>query len=469
MKQPHKQASYTLRSRRQWQVQMDKWIGERTNTRAHTRLRLVDALVGVLAWAGLSAAVYAEPQPAPQLSTTEFQQCLKKRQSSQQFKRIKAENFWQYVPAQPDSSVITLLNHQPEFTKPVWDYMAVLVDAERVADGVAAYRQYAGVLRQIEQRYGVAAHDVVAVWGVESDFGKTLGKRPLMDSLATLSCFGRRQKYFRGELAAAMRIVQDGHVPQHKMTGSWAGAFGQTQFMPSTFLRLAQDFDGDGRKDIVDNPIDALASTAYFLKKAGYRTGQPWGYEVRLPANYAGVKGRKAKRAMGYWRSKGVRLVNGKSLPNTLKKAGLLLPAGAGGPAFLVGKNFDTFYSYNASEKYALAIAQLSRLIAAGEMQNIGFAAPWPTDDPGISRAQTIAMQKALLARGHDIGEADGKAGSRTRAAVKEEQRRMGMSVTGRAGQRFYRALMATAATAANPADGDRHMPAASAVSDNRP
>lgn len=428
------------------------------------------AKISAMLLCGAMTLAFAEKPPVPDLSTAEFQQCLKKLQKSKQFKRISAENFWKYAPKQPDPTVIPLLNYQPEFTKPVWDYMAVLVDAERASDGIAAHQQYAKVLRQIEQRYGVAANDVVAVWGVESDFGKTLGKRPLMDSLATLSCFNRRQKYFRGELAAAMRIVQDGHVPAEKMTGSWAGAFGQTQFMPSTFLRLAQDFDGDGRKDIVDNPVDALASTAYFLQKAGYRKGQPWGYEVRLPANYAGVKGlksgRKAKRAMGYWRSKGLRLVNGKPLPNTLKKAGLLLPAGVQGPAFLVGKNFDTFYSYNASEKYALAIAQLSKLIAAGEAQHIGFATPWPTDDPGISRAQTVAVQKALLAKGHDIGEADGKAGSRTRAAVKAEQRKMGMPVTGRAGQRFYRALMATAA---NPADGGTQMPAASAVSDNRP
>lgn len=358
------------------------------------------AQLSLLLLGSFSASAQAEMPPTPNLSTAEFQQCLTKLQKSKQFKRITAQNFWKYAPKQPDPTVIPLLNYQPEFTKPVWDYMAVLVDAERAADGIAAYQQYGKALRQIEQRYGVAANDVVAVWGVESDFGKTLGKRPLMDSLATLSCFDRRQKYFRGELAAAMRIVQEGHVPAEKMTGSWAGAFGQTQFMPSTFLRLAQDFDGDGRKDIVDNPIDALASTARFLQKAAYRTGQPWGYEVRLPANYAGATGRKSKKNISYWRNKGVRLVNGKPLPNTLKKAGLLLPAGKTGPAFLVGKNFDTFYSYNASEKYALAIAQLSKLIARGEAQNIGFATSWPTDDPGISRAQTVAVQKALLAKG---------------------------------------------------------------------
>lgn len=400
-------------------------------------------LVVLTAGVAFPAAV-AAAAPLPQLDSGHFQKCLKKLQSSKPFRHIKAQNFWQYVPEEPDPSVISLLNRQPEFTRPVWDYMAVLVDAERVADAVTAQQQHATVLRSIEQRYGVAAHDVVAVWGVESDFGKTLGKRPLMESLATLSCFDRRQKYFRGELAAAMRIVQDGHVPLHKMTGSWAGAFGQTQFMPSTFLRLAQDFDGDGRKDIVDSPVDALASTAYFLQKAGYRTGEPWGFEVALPENYAGVQGRKKKKPLHYWKKQGLRLVNGKPLPSALKKAGLLLPAGKQGPAFLVGRNFDTFYRYNASENYALAIAQLATLTAAGETQSIGFVTPWPTDDPGISRAQTVAVQKALLAKGYDIGEADGKAGSRTRAAVRQEQRKMGEAATGRAGQRFYRMLLAT-------------------------
>lgn len=391
----------------------------------------------------MTATSYAAKPPVPNLSTEKFQQCLSRLAGSKGFSRVSNKTFWRYAPAKPDATVIPLLNYQPEFTKPVWDYMSVLVDKERVADGIAAKRKWANTLTRIEKRYGVKAEDVLAVWGVESDFGTKLGKRPLVNSLATLSCFGRRQTYFRTEFANALRILQAGHVSEDKLTGSWAGAFGQTQFMPSTFLRLAQDFNGDGRKDIVDTVPDALASTANFLKRAGYRTGKTWGYEVKLPAGYRSISGRKAKRTPAFWRGKGIKLVSGAAVPNSLGKAGLLLPAGKNGPAFLVNKNFDTFYSYNASEKYALAIAHLSKKIQQGSTANVGFATPWPTNDPGLSRVQNKEIQIMLLQRGYDIGEADGIIGSKTREAIKIEQAKLGLRVDGRAGQRFYRQLRA--------------------------
>jgi lytic murein transglycosylase len=192
--------------------------------------------------------------------------------------------------------VIVSLNYQPEFQKEVWDYLSGLVDEERVQDGINARNQLQSTLSRIEQRYGVKGTDVLGVWGVESNFGKQLGKKNLIQSLATLSCFDRRQSYFRTEYANALRILQNGDIHRGDMTGSWAGAFGQTQFMPSTFLRLAQDFDGDGRKDLVNSQADALASTANFLDKAGYRTGEPWGFEVKLPAGFWADSNRKAKK-----------------------------------------------------------------------------------------------------------------------------------------------------------------------------
>ena len=400
------------------------------------------ALIGSL-FSGLAllAGSAAAQEAAPQADPAAYDNCLASLRSKGVFTGISAATWAQAAPQlQADASVLPLLNKQPEFSMPVWDYLAVLVDEERVRDGKAAAKAWGDVLQQMGQRYRVSPYLVAGVWGVESNFGQNLGGRPLITSLSTLSCFGRRQAYFQGELAATLRIVQSGDVPVDKLKGSWAGAFGQTQFMPSTFLRLAQDGDGDGHKDIVSSVPDALASTANFLAKAGFRPGQPWGYEVRLPANYQGINGRKNKQSISAWRAAGISLPNGAALPDSLPQAGLLLPAGAAGPAFLVGNNFDTLYSYNASENYALAIAHLADLIEAKSSQP-GFAAPWPTDDPGLSRAQNRQLQSLLLAKGYDIGTADGMIGAKTREAIKIEAAKLGLPATGRAGQKLLRAL----------------------------
>ena len=392
-------------------------------------------LLGLVAATGSSAQ-----SAAPEIAPAEFQNCLDNLQSNPVFKRISAQTWQQYVaPLQADASVLPLLDKQPEFTMPVWDYMAVLVDAERVADGRAAVAQWQDTLVRVAQRYGVAAPVVAGVWGVESNFGKNLGSKPLLRSLGTLSCFGRRQTYFRTEFASALQIVQSGDVAADKLNGSWAGAFGQTQFMPSTFLRLAQDFDGDGQRDIVDSVPDALASTANFLAKAGYKTAEPWGFEVRLPhTDFRSA--RKDKMPLAAWRAQGLLLANGRALPDSMSSAGLLLPSGPQGPAFLVGKNFETLYSYNASENYALAIAHLSDLLA-NSSASPGFVTPWPTDDAGLSRAENRQLQTLLLQRGHDIGTADGLIGAKTRTAIKIEQERAGWTPDGRAGQKLLRAL----------------------------
>lgn len=392
-------------------------------------------LLGLVAATGSSAQ-----SAAPEIAPAEFQNCLDNLQSNPVFKRISAQTWQQYVaPLQADASVLPLLDKQPEFTMPVWDYMAVLVDAERVADGRAAVAQWQDTLVRVAQRYGVAAPVVAGVWGVESNFGKNLGSKPLLRSLGTLSCFGRRQTYFRTEFASALQIVQSGDVAADKLNSSWAGAFGQTQFMPSTFLRLAQDFDGDGQRDIVDSVPDALASTANFLAKAGYKTAEPWGFEVRLPhSDFRSA--RKDKMPLAAWRAQGLLLANGRALPDSMSSAGLLLPSGPQGPAFLVGKNFETLYSYNASENYALAIAHLSDLLA-NSSASPGFVTPWPTDDAGLSRAENRQLQTLLLQRGHDIGTADGLIGAKTRTAIKIEQERAGWTPDGRAGQKLLRAL----------------------------
>jgi len=391
----------------------------------------------------LASVARAQDMPAPVLSQTDFNQCLAGLQHSDNFARISDGTWKQYTAnLTPDGSILPLLDKQPEFTLPAWDYIAMLVDQERVADGRAAYQQWLPVLRRIQSRYGVDPAIVVSVWGVESNFGKITGGRPLVQSLGTLSCFGRRQAYFRGEFAAALQILQNGDIAPDKLNGSWAGAFGQTQFMPSTFLHTAVDFDGDGHRDVVGSVPDALASTANFLRQAGYRTGEPWGLEVKLPAGYAGSSARRNKHDVAYWTAQGITQANGKPLPPNLPDTGLLLPTGTQGPAFLTGKNFDTIYSYNASENYALAIAQLSTLVGS-HSDNIDFVTPWPTDDPGLSRAENRELQTLLQAQGYDIGTPDGLIGAKTRVAIRAEQGQLGMPVDGRAGQKFLAALRA--------------------------
>ena len=420
-----------------------------------TQLSTLSLLSAAIGFSLMSTAQAAAP-PAPNLSNAELQQCLNTLKNSSQFSGVSAATFERYRPSQPDPSVIQSLNYQPEFRKDIWDYLSVLVDKERVDDGIRAKRQWADTLRQIESRYGVKAEHVLGVWGVESNFGQTLGKKPLFESLATLSCFDRRQSYFRGEYANALKIVQNGDINANDMTGSWAGAFGQTQFMPSTFLELAVDFDGDGRRDLVNSVPDALASTANFLAKRGYRSGEAWGYEVKLPSGYSASSNRKDKKSMSHWRSQGLTLANGGTLPSDLSSAGLLLPAGKDGPAFLVGKNFDTFYSYNASESYALAIAHLSDLITKEDSSKTDFITAWPTDDAGISRQQAKDIQQALLNAGYDIGGVDGIIGDNTRTAIQQYQTSRNIyPADGRAGQKFHSIIAGNNATI-KPAAADR-------------
>jgi lytic murein transglycosylase len=333
--------------------------------------------------------------------------------------------------------VLELMDSQPEFKTPIWDYLAILVDDERVADGRAAMGRWASALASAESRYGVDRHTIAGVWGVESNFGRDLGGRPLVQSLATLSCYAnRRRDYFKNELFATLKIIENGDIDQSRLTGSWAGAFGQTQFMPTTYQRLAVDHDGDGRRDIVDSAPDALGSTANFLAKAGWVRGLPWGYEVRLPDGYHGPSGRKSKKPLSSWAAKGITRIDGRPLSGDYA-AGLMMPAGAGGPAFLVTKNFDAIFSYNGAESYALAIATLSDRLRGQP----GIRTPWPTDDAGLSRAERRELQQRLARRGYDVGEPDGKIGQKTRDAIKEVERAIGVAPTGRPGGRVLDAL----------------------------
>ncbi|MDB5594307.1 MAG: lytic murein transglycosylase family protein [Hyphomicrobiales bacterium] len=367
-----------------------------------------------------------------------FQDCLAELRAAAATEGVSGAVFDRTMRGvEPDPKIIELMNNQPEFKTPIWDYLATLVDAEKVAEGRGFLRRYDGVLRAAEERFGVDRHAVLAVWGVESDFGKISGKWSLPQALSTLACTAtRRRDYFRGELMATLKIVQRGDLAPEKLRGSWAGAFGHTQFMPSTYLRLAVDGDGDGRRDLVDSIPDALFSTANYLAKAGWVTGSPWGYEVQVPKGYSGPSGRARKMPLASWSAKGIRRLGGGGLSGT-GSAGLLMPAGADGPAFLVFKNYDAAYSYNGADSYALAISLLSDRLKGLP----GVQTPWPTDDAGLSRAERRELQVLLLKRGYDVGEPDGAIGAKTRESIADFQTRSGMPRDGRAGQRVFNAL----------------------------
>jgi glucose-6-phosphate 1-epimerase len=392
---------------------------------------------------GLFLAVLGVLTAPAQANEASLERCLQALKPKAAAGGVSAATFDRYTQGLAlDPTVLDALDAQPEFVTPIWDYLAGLVDAERIADGRRLMREHAATLADVSKQYRVDAETIVAVWGVESDFGRIFGKRPLLTSLATLSCAGRRQDYFRAEFFATLKILQSGDVREEDLRGSWAGAFGQTQFMPTTFLRLAVDFDRDGRRDLVGSEPDALASTANYLAKAGWKYGEPWGFEVSVPDGFdARNIGRKTRKPLSHWAAKGVKRVDGAALAGADapadRNAALLLPAGARGPAFIVFRNYDAIFSYNAAESYSLAIALLSDQLRGKR----ALVAKWPTDDPGLSRAERRELQTLLQARGHEIGEIDGMIGKLSREAIQREQKRLGLEPDGRAGRKILAAL----------------------------
>lgn len=386
----------------------------------------------VLSGTALAAILIAAPASA------DFRDCVASLRASAVASGVSAGTFDSAMQGvTPEPKVIELSENQPEFKTPIWDYLATLTDDEKLADGRAAMAKYANALASAEQRFGVDRYAIAAVWGVESDFGKATGKWYLPQALSTLVCQGaRRRDYFKGEFLATLKIIERGDLDPSELKGSWAGAFGQTQFMPSTYLRLAVDGDGDGRRNLVSSVPDALHSTANYLAKAGWHRGAPWGYEVQVPERYSGPSGRTAKHPVSYWESHGVRKIGGGALAGS-GAAGLLMPAGRNGPAFLVFKNYDAAYSYNGADSYALAISILSDRLRGRE----GIQADWPTDDPGLTRAERRELQRLLRARGYDVGEPDGAIGQKTRDAISAVERQIGMPPRGRPGYKVLQAL----------------------------
>jgi membrane-bound lytic murein transglycosylase B len=315
--------------------------------------------------------------------------------------------------------VIELDRSQPEFNRTVWDYLDRAVSPQRIANGRDKLQQLRPQAEAAAARFGVPAPVLVAVWGLESNFGSDTGDIPVVDALATLAFDGRREAWARDELIKALKILQTGDIDVAHMTGSWAGAMGQTQFIPSVFLAHAVDADGDGRRDIWGSMPDVLHSTASFFAHAGWRANEPWGLEVNLPPGFdIELVDDELRRPSMFWAERGVRQPDGSALPD-IAEASLLLPAGARGPAFLVGTNFRTILRYNNSLSYALAVALLSQQVSGGN----SIQASWPRDLAALTRPQMQALQTALNERGFDAGAVDGMMGPATRRAIKRYQR----------------------------------------------
>ncbi|MGQ0565838.1 MAG: lytic murein transglycosylase [Gemmobacter sp.] len=314
--------------------------------------------------------------------------------------------------------------NQAEFTKTIWDYLDTAVSGERVANGKAALARHAAVLDRIEARYGVEKEIVVAIWGLESAYGSFMGDRPLVGSLATLAHDGRRPAFFEEQLVAALRILQAGDVTPDRMAGSWAGAMGHTQFMPTSYLAHAVDFNGDGRRDIWgEDPTDALASTAAYLAHFGWTKGMPWGLEVTLPQDFDfTLSGERVTRPVAEWPSMGIRPAAGGPLPDH-GPASILLPAGHRGAAFLIFANFRVIERYNPADAYVIAVGHLADRIAGGGP----IKADWPREDRALLAAERTELQSRLTDAGFDTQGVDGRIGPNTIAAVRAFQQAQGL------------------------------------------
>ena len=328
----------------------------------------------------------------------------------------------------PISQVMELTRKQPEFSQTVQQYIDKRVTAAQASKGAAMRGEWAQTLAGAKQRFGVQPEVVLAIWGMETNFGGFMGGNNTIHALATLTEGGYRADFFRKELLTALRIVSDGHITPNQMVGSWAGAMGHTQFMPSSFMRYAIDYNGDGRKDIWNSVPDALGSTANYLNAFGWRPGETWGYEVKVPAGFDFARARQMEKApLSQWQQMGVLRVSGKAFPRGGDVARLYMPAGASGPAFLLLPNFDVIKRYNNSDSYALAVGHLAdRIIGGGS-----FATPWPAGDYALSKAQRTELQSLLSRAGYDVGTPDGVVGPKTRAAVMAFQARAGLPADG--------------------------------------
>ncbi|MGX4802195.1 lytic murein transglycosylase [Bradyrhizobium guangdongense] len=342
---------------------------------------------------------------------------------------ITRENFQRFTEGlAPDLRIMDLMDSQPEFSKSIWDYLDILVNDNRLAKGKEILAKYKAQFDATEKAYGVDRYIIAAIWGIESNYSTQMGDRSVLQSTATLACIGRRQAYFRGEFLSALEILNRGDLRPEQMRGSWAGAFGPTQFMPTAFKRFAVDGDGDGRRDVVDNPTDLIASTANNLKKDGWQSGQTWGFEVVVPQGFNYMLADRARMmTIAQWEKLGLKRPTGQPFPHPAEKAYLLAPAGAQGPGFLMLQNFRVIMKYNPAEAYALAIGHFADRLRGGQP----FVQPWPRQERELSRTERLELQQLLAQRGFYKGTPDGQFGGQTREALRNFQASIGVPADG--------------------------------------
>lgn len=376
-------------------------------------------------WSGQSGASGDPTMAADAIraAAANFHQCLERLWPAAARHGISRDVFNNYTSnLTPDLRIMDMLDSQPEFTKSFWNYLDILVTDDRIAQGKALLDKYRNVFDAVERDYGVDRYILAAIWGVETNYGTAIGDRPVIRSTATLACIGRRQRYFRDEFIAAMEILQHHDIRPDRLVGSWAGAFGPTQFMPTAFKRYAVDFDRDGRRDVVESVPDIMASTANNLKKDGWVPGHTWGYEVVVPANFNFMLADRSRwMAIRDWQRIGIVRAGAKSFPRSEDRAFLLVPAGVQGPGFLMLENFRALMRYNPAEAYALAIGHLADRLRGGEP----FVQKWPRYERTLSRDELLELQQLLARHGYEV-EADGHLGTRTRSAIRAFQARNG-------------------------------------------
>jgi membrane-bound lytic murein transglycosylase B len=358
-----------------------------------------------------------------------FNNCVASMWPDAARRNITQANFERFTTGlAPDLRIMDLMDSQPEFTKSIWDYLDILVNDTRLAKGREILAKYKSQFDATEKAYGVDRYAIAAIWGIESNYSTLMGDRSVLQSTATLACIGRRQAYFKDEFLSALEILNRGDLKPEQMKGSWAGAFGPTQFMPTAFKRYAVDADGDGRRDVVDNPADLIASTANNLKKDGWQTGQTWGYEVVVPAGFNYMLADRAKPlSITQWEHLGLKRAGTQPFPHPAEKAYLLAPAGAEGPGFLMLQNFRVIMKYNPAEAYALAIGHFADRLRGGTP----FVQPWPRQERELSRAERLELQQLLVQRGFYRGTPDGQLGGQTREALRGFQASIGAPADG--------------------------------------
>ena len=394
--------------------------------------------------AGFAALVSAAYAQSPTPDTIAFEDWLQGFRAEALSAGVSAEvidEAFETISLNP--RVFELNDNQPEFSRSIWDYLDGAVSDTRVQNGLVKYAENRSLLNTIEKNYNVDASIVVAIWGLESSYGAIMGDHDALGALATLAWQGRRTGYGRSQLIGALKIIQNGYATRNQLKGSWAGAMGHTQFIPTTYLSYAVDHDGDGKRDIWSNLGDVFASTANYLSVSKYTAGTRWGTEVTLPEGFDyGLTG-ATKRAVAEWAASGVEAAYGSLIgaydPNL--RGRIIVPAGANGPAFIVFENFEAILKYNRSTSYALAVGMLSDKVAGRSMP---LKASWPRGDRALSLEERKQLQQALLDRGFDPGPIDGVIGAGTKRALRSWQKSAGLPADGYASAALLAKLTAS-------------------------